>query len=84
MLRGASLWFLARLMGKAVLAAGGVTAAPLLPTWVIVMTAGLILIDLHRRKELALLHNLGVTTLRAVFITTLPAMALEATLVMLP
>ena len=70
-------------MGKALLAARGVTAAPLLPVWVIFMTATLALVDLHRRREVALLHNLGIPTSQAVVIATLPAMALETLLVML-
>lgn len=69
-------------MGKAVLAAGSASAAPLLPAWVVVMTASLTLVDLHRRKELALLHNLGITTHRAVIIAALPAIVLETALVM--
>ena len=82
-LRGAFIALLARLMGTAVLAAGGQTAAPLLPAWVVVMTAILVLVDLHRRRELALLHNLGITTSRAVMIAAVPALTLEAGLVML-
>jgi hypothetical protein len=83
LLRGAVLWLLARLMGRAILAAGGQSAAPLLPAWVVVITASLTLVDLNRRKELALIHNLGVTTSHAVIMATLPAMALETALVML-
>lgn len=81
--RGAVLWLLARLMGIAVLAAGAQTAAPMLPGWVVVMTASLTLVDLHRRSELALLHNLGITTSYAVAVSTVPAILLEAVLVML-
>jgi hypothetical protein len=47
------------------------------------MTASLTLVDLHRRKELALLHNLGITTSITVVVATLPAIAVEAVLVML-
>jgi len=70
-------------MGMAVLAAVSDPASPLLPVWVIVMTASLTLVDLHRRKELALLHNLGIATSTAVLVATLPAIAVEAALVML-
>ena len=83
LLRGASLWLMARLMGMAILAAVSDPASPLLPAWVLVMTASLTVVDLHRRKELALLHNLGITTSRVVMIATLPATFLEAILVML-
>ena len=38
---------------------------------------------LHRRSELALLHNLGITTSYAVAVSTVPAILLEAVLVML-
>ena len=70
-------------MGMAALAAISDPASPLLPVWVIVMTASLTLVDLHRRKELALLHNLGITTSTVVVVATLPAMFAEAALVML-
>ena len=81
--RGATLWLLARLTGLAALAAVSDPASALLPVWVIVMTASLNLVDLHRRKELTLLHNLGITTSTAVGVATLPAIAVEAVLVML-
>ena len=84
LLRGATLWFLARLMGMAVLAAVSDPSSPLLPAWAVVMTATLVLVDLHRRKELALLHNLGITTSSAVVVAATPAIGLEAVLVMLP
>lgn len=83
LLRGTALWLLARLMGKAVLAAGAVSVAPLLSPWVVLMTASLTLVDLHRRRELALLHNLGITTTRVVVTATIPALVLESLLVML-
>jgi hypothetical protein len=84
LLRGTALWLLGRIMGKAALASVSATeSAGLLSGWVVVMTAGLILIDLHRRRELALLHNLGVTTGRAVMLATLPAIVLEPVIVML-
>ena len=83
LLRGATLWLLARLTGMAVLAAVSDPRSPLLPAWVLVMTGSLTLVDLHRRKELALFHNLGITTSTAVVVATLPAIAVEAILVML-
>jgi hypothetical protein len=83
LLRGAALWLLARLMGKAAFAAaaaedGGV----LIPIWVLVMAVSLTFVDLLRRKELSLLHNLGVTTGGAVLAGSLPAAVME-TLLML-
>jgi hypothetical protein len=78
------LWLLARLTGIAVLAAVSDPASPLLPAWVVVMTASLLLVDLHRRKELQLLHNLGISTSSAVAVATAPAIVLEVVLVMLP
>ena len=83
LVRGSTLWLLARLMGLAALAAVSDPASPLLPAWVIAMTLSLTLVDLHRRKELALLHNLGITTSSAVMVAALPAVVLEAILVML-
>ena len=83
LLRGASTWLLARLMGMATLAAVSNPASSLLPAWVLVMTAILTLVDLHRRKEVVLLHNLGIRTSHAVALVTLPAIAAEALLVML-
>lgn len=85
LLRGVTLWFLARIMGKATLASVSSTESEglLLSGWVVVMTSGLTLIDLHRRRELALLHNLGITTPHAVMLATLPGIVLELLLVML-
>ena len=84
LVRGATLWLLARVMGMAVLAAVSAPASPFLPSWAVVMTAGLTLVDLHRRKELPLLHNLGIPTSSAVAVAAAPAIALEVVLVMLP
>lgn len=70
-------------MGMAVLASGQQTAAPLLSIWIVVMTASLTLVDLHRRKELSLLHNLGIATSRTVMMATIPAIVLETVFVML-
>lgn len=55
---------------------------PLGSLWTIVASAGLVAIDLHRRKEISLLHNLGIPTSLAVFIGTLPAVVAEAILLM--
>ena len=84
LIRGTTLWLLGRLMGMAVLAAVSDPASPLLPAWVVVMTGSLLLVDLHRRKELQLLHNLGISTSSAVAVAATPAIGLEAVLVMLP
>lgn len=84
LIRGTTLWLLARLMGMAVLTAVSDAASPLLPAWAVVMTATLLLVDLHRRKELQLLHNLGISTSSAVAVATAPAIVLEVVLVMLP
>jgi hypothetical protein len=50
----------------------------LLPLWTLLVSPTLLLVDLRRRKELLLLHNLGVATSQAVFTGTLPAVILEA------
>jgi hypothetical protein len=85
LLRGVVLWLLTRIMGTAVLAAA--TSSPsggfFFAAWVIGMTASLALIDLHRRRELTLLHNLGIDTSRVVLISTTPAIVFEGILVML-
>lgn len=56
----------------------------MLSAWIVVITASLTLVDLHRRRELALLHNLGISTSQAVMIAALPAIVLEVLVVMLP
>jgi hypothetical protein len=86
-LRGIILWVLARL---AVLAIGAAAAAnqvpgaeqtvapgPILSFWGVVVTAALVLVDLQRRKELMLLHNLGVTTQHAIIVGMIPALTIE-------
>ena len=50
----------------------------LLPLWTLLVSPTLLLFDLHRRKELSLLHNLGVATSQAVFTGTMPAVILES------
>ena len=85
LLRGAIIWLLARLMGAAALMAGASTKNGLavLPIWAIVMTAGLVFVDFRRRHELMLFRNLGIGTVQAVGIATLPALVSELVLVML-
>ena len=79
------MWLLTRIMGSAVLAAAtsSWSGESFFPMWVVVMTASLALIDLHRRRELTLLHNLGIDTSRVVLLATTPAIVLEGMLVML-
>lgn len=85
LLRGVTLWLLARLMGKAALASGSTTEAStlLFPLWVVALTASLTLVDLHRRKELALLHNLGIPTIQTLVVATVPSIIFETLLVMI-
>lgn len=47
------------------------------PVWTIAFTAALVWLDLRRRKELVLLHNLGVQTFAAVGVGTIPAVVGE-------
>ena len=94
LLRGAGLWLLSRLMVKAAFAlprmmSGSTLAATpesgaVVPAWILVMLVSLAVFDLHRRKELALLHNLGIPTSLAVAVVTLPGVGIELLLVMLP
>jgi hypothetical protein len=46
-----------------------------------VVTGSLLLVDLHRRRERVLLHNLGIPTGTAVALGFLPAIVLEALIV---
>lgn len=71
------------IMAWAAKAHGGEAAGTLVPVWTLMMMPGLMLVDLRRRKELALLHNLGVTTHGAVIAGITPALVLEAGLLML-
>jgi hypothetical protein len=54
----------------------------LVPVWTLLMLPSLMLADLWRRKELALIHNLGITTPGAVIVGSIPALMLEAALLM--
>jgi hypothetical protein len=75
-LRGIVLWFLTRLMASAVLS-GASTQGAILPLWAVAVTASLVRLDLSRRKELILLHNLGATTSHVVLIGSIPALLFE-------
>ena len=85
LLRGGFLGLLAHLAAVSALkgaasmnpAAAGPPSPILIASWAITVCALLLLIDLRRRKELMLLHNLGVTTTTAVSLGTLPAVAFE-------
>lgn len=82
-MRGAVLWFLSRLMAKGMMSYANVesgASGTLVPVWTLLMLPSLMLADLWRRKELALLHNLGVTTHAAVLVATIPALVIEAAL----
>jgi len=77
--RGSILWLLARLSAAAVV--GGAADFDLMLTfWAVAITTALVLVDLQRRREVMLLHNLGVTTLQAILVSTIPAVTLEALL----
>lgn len=76
------MWLFARFVAVAVISAakaqGFDTGDALIPVWVLLISPALVLIDLQRRKEIALLHNLGVTTRFAVAIGCVPSVLLEA------
>ena len=79
--RGVGIWFFARLMAIAVLSSAGVAGGGVvLPVWALAVSASLVHLDLHRRKELMLLNNIGVATGNAVFIGSLPALLFETVL----
>ena len=83
-LRGIVLWFLGRVMASVVLAWANIPGgSPLQPVWMLAVAAALVHFDLHRRKELVLLHNLGVATAPAIVIGTIPAFLLESALLTL-
>jgi hypothetical protein len=83
-LRGIGVWVFARMMSIAALRSAGVPdAGTELPVWVLVVSASLIHLDLHRRKETMLLNNLGVTTIQAVCVGTIPALMFETALLAL-
>jgi len=68
-------------MAVAVLSSAGVAGGGVvLPVWTLAVSASLVHLDLHRRKELMLLKNIGVATGNAVFIGSLPALLFEAVL----
>ncbi len=69
-------------MGMVAVASSGSGRAStlLVPLWSMTMCCALLLVDFHRRKELVLLHNLGVTTGRALSIGVLPSLVLETLL----
>lgn len=85
LIRGATIWLLARIMAMGMLAWAEIPDAggALVPLWTLVASSTLLLVDLHRRKELLLLHNLGVASSQAVFMGTLPAVILEALVLMI-
>jgi hypothetical protein len=76
------VWLFARVMAVAVISAakaqGLDTGDALVPVWVLLTSPAVVLLDLQRRKETSLLHNLGVTTRFAVAVGAVPAFLLEA------
>lgn len=86
--RGLILWILSRLVAVGVIAVAasgsGGASAVLVPLWTMTMCAVLFIVDLHRRREVLLLQNLGITKGGAVAIGALPAILLEALLVAVP
>ena len=79
LLRGSILWLLARLSAAAVVG-GTADFGLMLSFWAVAITTALVLVDLHRRREVMLLNNLGVTTQQAIVVSTIPAVILEVLL----
>ena len=79
LLRGAILWLLARLSAAAVVG-GAADFGLMLSFWAVAITTALVLVDLQRLREVMLLKNLGVTTLQAIVVSTIPAVILEVLL----
>ena len=78
------MWLFVRFMAAVVISAakdqGLDVGNSLVPLWVLLASPALVLIDLQRRKEISLLHNLGVTTQFAVAAGTVPTVVFEAVL----
>ena len=87
LLRGTASWLFARFAAVVVISLakeqGLDVGAALTPLWALLITPGVVLVDLQRRKEIALLHNLGVTTRFAVAVGTVPALLIETTIAVL-
>jgi len=85
LVRGTAVWLFVRFMAAVVIAAakeqGLDVGHELVPVWVLLTAPALVLIDLHRRKEITLLHNLGVNTRFAVAVGSVPTLFLEAAVV---
>ena len=81
MLRGTAAWLFSRVIAvwtiSAAKAQGFDVGDELLPLWVIALSPAIVWLDLHRRKEITLLHNLGVTTRYAVAVGSVPSLLLE-------
>lgn len=84
LVRGTVLWVFATLSAFAILAyaetLNSQTAATV-PVWAIVVTPLLCFADLRFRKELTLLHNLGVSTAYALVVGTIPSVVIAGILV---
>ena len=92
LVRGMAIWALARLVVHALYliiasSADSETAAAftngspvILALWSLVLSAALVRVDLHRRHEVSLLNNLGVITLHAILVGTVPAVVMETVL----
>jgi hypothetical protein len=84
LLRGTAVWLFVRFMAAVVISAakaqGFDVGDELVPFWVLLASPALVLLDLQRRKEIALLHNLGVTTRFAVAVGTVPTVLCEVVL----
>ena len=85
-LRGVAIWVLARIAAFLVIAvmqammghSAMMDDVAVHPGATIFVAAALVFVDFHRRKELMLLNNLGVVTVTAVLVGTMPALLFEA------
>ena len=95
--RGVAIWMLARLAVVALytfiaasarrspdVASAFTAGSPIILTaWTIALSTVLVRLDLHRRQEIAMLHNLGVLTSHAILLGLLPAIVMEAAMAVL-
>ena len=96
LIRGTAIWIGSRLMVVALYLFIGASAGDretasaftlgnpvILTIWTMVLSPALMVFDLHRRHEVALLNNLGVITAHAVLLGTVPSVVMETTMALL-
>ena len=97
LMRGLAVWILSRLGVEALyrfiadsagrdseVAAALTNGSPMiLAAWTLVLSATLMRLDLYRRQEVALMHNLGIVTSNLILVGVVPAIVMESAMVIL-